>query len=148
MLIKEIIGNIYQDDLPDKHIEKILIENQDLAKRLHRVMSDHQNEYFIKLPVGKQLHIGDIIFETAENRVIIDVSSEDLLVIRPKTIREMGEIAHSLGNRHLPAQFDGDTMLLQYDYLVEDLLVLEQIPFTRETRMVTIPFLHVAHKHV
>ena len=34
----------------------------------------------------------------------------------------MGDIAHQLGNRHLPAQFTETEMLIQYDYLVEDLL--------------------------
>ena len=36
--------------------------------------------------------------------IVVDVNSEDLLVIKPRNIQEMGDIAHQLGNRHLPAQ--------------------------------------------
>ena len=32
--------------------------------------------------------------------IIVDVNSEDLLVIKPRNLKEM-EIAHQLGNRHL-----------------------------------------------
>ena len=33
--------------------------------------------------------------------IIVDVNSEDLLVIKPRNLKEMGDIAHQLGNRHL-----------------------------------------------
>ena len=56
------------------------------------------------------------------NVIVIDVQSDDLLVIQPRSLKEMGTIAHQLGNRHLPAQFEDDVMLVQYDYLVEELL--------------------------
>ena len=42
---------------------------------------------------------------------------------------EMGIIAHQLGNRHLPAQFEENDMLVQYDYLVAELLDELQIPY-------------------
>ena len=29
--------------------------------------------------------------------IIVDVNSEDLLVIQPRTLQEMGDIAHQLG---------------------------------------------------
>ena len=54
--------------------------------------------------------------------IIVDVMPDDLLIIKPRSILEMGNIAHQLGNRHLPAQFEGDEMFVQYDYLVEELL--------------------------
>ena len=54
--------------------------------------------------------------------IVIDVLSDDLLVIKPRSLKEMGTIAHQLGNRHLPAQFEENNMLVQYDYLVEELL--------------------------
>ena len=40
--------------------------------------------------------------------IVIDVVADDLLVIPPRSIKEMGTIAHQLGNRHLPAQFEED----------------------------------------
>ncbi|MCL6616910.1 MAG: urease accessory protein UreE, partial [Anoxybacillus ayderensis] len=70
-----------------------------------------------------------------------------LLVIRPTSIKQMGEIAHQLGNRHLPAQFEGEEMLVQYDYLVEELLKQLHIPYQREKRKVKQAFRHIGHSH-
>lgn len=80
--------------------------------------------------------------------IIIDVNSEDIIAIKPRTIKEMGDIAHQLGNRHLPAQFtDDNEMLVQYDYLVEDLLKGLGIPYQREDRKVNQAFKHIGHSH-
>ncbi|MBD4383948.1 Urease accessory protein UreE, partial [Xanthomonas citri pv. citri] len=55
------------------------------------------------------------------NAVIVRVLSTDVLVISARSLREMAFVAHSLGNRHLPAQFfdaDGpfgrDAMVVQH----------------------------------
>jgi urease accessory protein len=82
-----------------------------------------------------------------ENMIIVDVKSDDLLIIQPRNIIEMGKIAHRLGNRHLPAQFEGDEMLVQYDYLVEKLLEELGIPFEHEERKLKKPFRHIGHSH-
>jgi urease accessory protein len=81
------------------------------------------------------------------NVIVIDVQSDDLIVIQPRSLKEMGTIAHQLGNRHLPAQFEDDVMLVQYDYLVEELLQDLQIPFKREDRKVKKAFRHIGHSH-
>ena len=61
--------------------------------------------------------------------------------------KEMGTIAHQLGNRHLPAQFEEDKMMVQYDYLVEELLNELDIPYKREERKVKQAFRHIGHSH-
>ena len=70
-----------------------------------------------------------------------------MLIIKPRTILEMGNIAHQLGNRHLPAQFEGDEMFVLYDYLVEELLQELDIPYQREKRKVKQAFRHIGHSH-
>jgi urease accessory protein len=65
----------------------------------------------------------------------------------PTSIGHMGDIAHQLGNRHLPAQFKGDEMLIQYDYLVEELLKQVKVPYKRENRKVGQAFRHIGHSH-
>ena len=45
-----------------------------------------------------------------------------VFVVTADTMAEMGKIAHSLGNRHLPAQFQDGKMLLQYDERIEEII--------------------------
>lgn len=149
MIVEEIVGNIanLSEKEKGKHIEKVYLENSDLVKRIQRVKTDHGNELGIRLKQPIDLQYGDILYKDDTNMIIVDVNSEDLLVIKPRTIQEMGNIAHQLGNRHLPAQFTETEMLVQYDYLVESLLQDLGIPHTHEDRKVNQAFRHIGHSH-
>ncbi|WP_373895067.1 urease accessory protein UreE [Virgibacillus natechei] len=150
MIIEKVVTNINdleKDELEKRHREKVLLESAHLVKRIQRVETDHGRELGIRLKEARDLRAGDVIYMDDENMIIIDVMSDDLLVINPRNMNEMGNIAHQLGNRHLPAQFEGDSMLVQYDYLVEELLQALVIPFSREERKVNQAFRHIGHSH-
>ena len=150
MIVEEVITNIRDmdaDELSKRHKEKVYLESEHLMKRIQRVKTDHDRELGIRLKNPKDLEAGDVIYIDDDNMIIIDVLSDDLLVISPRDMNEMGTIAHQLGNRHLPAQFEKDDMLVQYDYLVEELLAEMDIPFSREERKVQKAFRHIGHSH-
>ncbi|MBU7319342.1 urease accessory protein UreE [Paenibacillus oleatilyticus] len=150
MIIEQVVTHVDQlssEELKKRHIEKVYLESSDLVKRIQRVTTDHGKELGIRLKEAKDLVAGDILYMDDHNLIMIDVVPDDLLVIRPRTLQEMGDIAHKLGNRHLPAQFEGDGMLIQYDFLVEELLQEQGIPFSREKRQVKRAFRHIGHSH-
>lgn len=105
-----------------KHLDKILISSELLLKRVQKLYSESGFEIGVSLDSGETLKNGDILYEDENRIVYIEVLPEEVIVITPKSIKEMGIIAHNLGNRHLPAQFDEGCMILANDYLVEDLL--------------------------
>ncbi|RDW16430.1 urease accessory protein UreE [Oceanobacillus arenosus] len=150
MIIERVITNIQQmdqEEMDRRHKEKVYLESDDLMKRIQRVTTDHGKELGIRLKEARDLVAGDVLFMDDTNMIIIDVLTDDLLIIRPRSIMEMGIIAHQLGNRHLPAQFEGEQMLVQYDYLVAELLDQLQIPYDREDRKVKQAFRHIGHSH-
>ncbi|MFE6168131.1 urease accessory protein UreE [Viridibacillus arvi] len=150
MIIEEIVTNLEQmdpNDIKKRHMEKVYLESAHLMKRIQRVKTDHGNELGIRLKAPRDLVAGDVLYMDEKNMIVIDVLSDDLLVISPRDIKEMGTIAHQLGNRHLPAQFEENDMLVQYDYLVEELLQELGIPFKREDRKVKQAFRHIGHSH-
>lgn len=150
MIIEEIVTNINElepAELEKRHKEKVYLESAELVKRIQRVETDHGREVGIRLKDPRDLESGDVLYMDDKNMIIIDVLSDDLLIIRPRNMYEMGTIAHQLGNRHLPAQFEGDEMLVQYDYLVEELLQELGLPFKREERKVKQAFRHIGHSH-
>ncbi|AJO18250.1 urease accessory protein UreE [Bacillus paralicheniformis] len=150
MIIEQIVTNLEnmeKEEIEKRHIEKVYLESAYLVKRIQRVKTDHGNEIGIRLKEARDLVAGDVLYMNDKNMVVIDVLSDDLLVIKPRTLNEMGTIAHQLGNRHLPAQFEEDEMLVQYDYLVEELLQDLQIPYKREDRKVKQAFRHIGHSH-
>ncbi len=152
MIIDTIVGNIHEMDVTEiqnRHIEKVSIESADLVKRVQRLKTDHNREIGVRLKIAQDLADGDILFMDDKNMIIIDVKKDDILAIQPKDINEMGVIAHELGNRHMPAKFEGNEMLVQYDYLVEELLKQKGISFKREDRKLKEAFRHTtgAHSH-
>ncbi|PIC86360.1 urease accessory protein UreE [Sporosarcina sp. P20a] len=150
MIVEEVLMNIRDLDPSEyerRHKEKVYLESAHLMKRIQRVETDHGREIGIRLKDPRDLEAGDVLFMDDKNIILIDVLSDDLIIISPRTMLEMGTIAHQLGNRHLPAQFEGEDMLVQYDYLVEDLLKEMGIPFKREERKVAKAFRHIGHSH-
>lgn len=150
MIFSEIVGNIYDIYNPKEyHIETIFINSDDTLKRILKVVSDHKNEYGISLENNETLKDGDILYKNDNDKKIIAVkiNGEDVIVIKPKNINEMGVIAHALGNRHLQAQFEDDTMIIQYDRLVEEELKRDNINYSHENKKLKKAFRHVEFSH-
>lgn len=147
MIIEKVVGNIKQSTTPPVHIERVYLRSDDLVKKLQRVKTDHGKELGIRLKNGKELTDGDILYQDEKNAIVVSVIEDDVIVIQPTSLMQMGEIAHQLGNRHLPAQFEKDEVIVQYDYLVERLLQEMSVPFVRENRKMKEAFKHIGHSH-
>ena len=147
MILDKILGNI--KDMTDIHchIERIYLESDELLKRVLRVTSDHGHEYGISLPKGSEMKDGDILFNDGHNIVVISVKEDDVIVITPRDINEMGEIAHNLGNKHLPVQIEAGKIIIQYDYLIEKFLQDLKVNFERKNMKLKQAFRHVDHSH-
>lgn len=150
LIVEEIVTNIRElnaKELEKRHLEKVYMESSHLMKRIQRIETDHGRDIGIRLKKPRDLEAGDVLYMDDDNIIVVDVLSDDLIIISPRSMNEMGTIAHQLGNRHLPAQFEDDDMLVQYDYLVEELLLEMEIPFKREERKVKQAFRHIGHSH-
>lgn len=148
MIFNQVLGNINEiDNLNDVHIEKIYISSEEALKRIIRVNSDHNHEYGIALSENIELKDGDILYRDDKNIIIVKIKGDDVLVIKPNSITDMGIIAHSLGNRHLQAQFEDGKMIIQYDALVEGELKRDNINYSRENLKLKKAFRHVEFGH-
>lgn len=148
MIFNQVLGNINEiDNLNDVHIEKIYISSEEALKRIIRVNSDHNHEYGIALSENIEMKDGDILYRDDKNIIIVKIKGDDVLVIKPNSITDMGIIAHSLGNRHLQAQFEDGKMIIQYDALVEGELKRDNINYSRENLKLKKAFRHVEFGH-
>lgn len=147
MILDKILGNIKDMEDTHCHVERIYLESDELLKRVLRVTSDHGHEYGISLPKGSEMRDGDILFNDGHNMVVISVKEDDVIVITPRDINEMGEVAHNLGNKHLPVQIEDGKIIIQYDYLVEKFLQDLQVNFERKNMKLKQAFRHVDHSH-
>lgn len=157
MIIEELVGNVHElptEQYAGRHHEKVVLPSSALVKRIQRVTSDHDRELGIRLAPGPDLRDGDILYLTDTEMITVSVLPTDVLVIAPRSILEMGQVAHALGNRHLQAQFFGaeseyaaQVMVVQYDHTVSDFLEHHQTPYNRQERVMPVPFRHAEHTH-
>ncbi|MEO8221425.1 MAG: urease accessory protein UreE [Specibacter sp.] len=164
MIIEAILGNKFDPAsdtfdpavLAGLHEEKVLLPSALLVKRIQRVTTDHGRDVGIRLAgdTVADLRDGDVLHIDENGAIIISVEHTDVLVIAPRTIKEMGVVAHTLGNRHMQAQFFGEdseygaqVMVLAYDHTVEDYLKHVAVPYTRQERVMPVPFRHAEHSH-
>lgn len=151
MIIDNIIGNINHLSSVERQqiqrIEKVSMENDQLVKRVQRVITDQGREIGIHFPDYTELKKGDILYQDANLMIVVDVLPQSVIMIKPRSMREMGVIAHQLGNRHLPAQFVDQTMIVQEDRVTRDFLDSYHIPYERQMKKMEKPFLHIGHHH-
>ncbi|MFJ5692584.1 urease accessory protein UreE [Arthrobacter sp. NPDC093125] len=160
MIIEKVLGNLHDQPAGTApyaglHKEKVVLPSAQLVKRIQRVTTDHGKDIGIRLSAGSaDLRDGDILHVAEASMIVVSVLPSDVLVIAPQTIHEMGVVAHSLGNRHLQAQFFGgsseygaEVMVCQYDHTVEDYLKHVGVPYDRQERVMRVPFRHAEHSH-
>ncbi|VEH05357.1 urease accessory protein [Corynebacterium kutscheri] len=158
MIITEIQGNI--NDLPQAErdalvIDTIIFDNETRLKRIQRVTSKNGAEYALRLSNDlREIKDGDIFIKDNDTVLVAEIAATDVLVITPKDIREALAVAHTLGNRHLQAQFfDQDSvfgkaaMVVRFDHTVEHYLEHAGVEYTRGNHVMPEAFRHAEHSH-
>ncbi|MHC5228849.1 urease accessory protein UreE [Enterococcus sp. LJL99] len=135
-------------DIENYHVETVVLSSDELNKKIIRVTTDHGNEYGIRLSDESEgLHNGAIFFLDDHNLLVINVRSEEMIIIEPKTMDEMGEIAHMLGNTHKPVVVEEGKIVLELDPTVIELLNKKQVSHKVEKIKLKKPLKHVDLSH-
>ncbi len=145
-VLTAVIGNLTTDALDGRALERVPIRSDDCAKRIVRLETS-VGEIGFRFDGEERLRDGDIVYADAERVIAVAVTADDVLVFRPPTIASAIDLAHALGNRHLPIQRDGDAIVVRFDPLLEAVGVATGVPSTREARIVPKAFLHAHAPH-
>lgn len=158
MTVSKILGNVTElsaDEREKLQVDYVLFDNESRLKRVQRARSESGREIPIKLKAGfRELKDGDILVRDGDDVIVAKIKPTDVLVIKPRTIREMGVVAHTLGNRHMQAQFfDVDSqfsapvMVVRYDHTVEHYLDHVKVDYERGDYVMPEAFRHAEHTH-
>lgn len=158
MIITEISGNLA--DLTDAerdglNIDYAVFDNESRLKRVQRVATEGGNEVALRFSTDfRELRDGDILQREGDDVVVARMAPSDVLVIAPTSIRQALTVAHTLGNRHLQAQFFGadsefgrEVMVVRYDHTVEHTLEHMDVSFSRGEHVMPEAFRHAEHSH-
>lgn len=149
MIMTDIIGNINRDPVNKQaKIDTIWITSDDLSKRILRVTAESGQEHGINLTQSeKELADGAILWMDDKEVVVIRTQPEEVIIIRPDDITQMGIIAHLLGNSHKPIDVKDGVILLQHDPVVIQMLEKNQIDFDLEKRSLSHALRHANFAH-
>ncbi|MCR8685411.1 urease accessory protein UreE [Campylobacter ureolyticus] len=145
MIVNKILGNLDNFDLKDKKVDFANISNDDRVKKVLRVKSNNGVE--IGINVEDELKDGDILAILEDSIVVIKILPTDVLEISPKNLKEMGIIAHNIGNRHTPAIFEENLMIIEPDSLIEEFLKNQNVDFKKTKRVLKTALRHASHSH-
>lgn len=145
MIVNKILGNLNNFDLKDKKVDFANISNDDRVKKVLRVKSNNGVE--IGINVEDELKDGDILAILDDSVVAVKILPTDVLEISPKNLKEMGIIAHNIGNRHTPAIFEENLMIIEPDSLIEEFLKNQNVDFKKTKRVLKTALRHANHSH-
>lgn len=146
--LAEPLGNLADFAVGARALERVGVRSDDLAKRVLRLATS-AGDIGLRFAGERRLHDGDVVFADARVVIAVAVIADDVLVMRPATVAAAIEIAHALGNRHIPIRREGEAIVVRYDPLLEALASQHAVPVVREARVVPQPFLHAhaPHRH-
>lgn len=151
MIFEKVLGNIHTDPNADQYeVEVIEIPYDYLNKDLLRVTSNDGNEYGISIDHKKEpLKNGDILAKEGNHVIVINALPEEMILITPRDINEMGVIAHMLGNTHKPIVVENGQIMLEVDPVVQNLLDERHIPYEIKEVVLDQPlnYVNLSHHH-
>ncbi len=116
MLVKEKIGNINFFAISNRKLDYLVIDWFEANKRiLHKKTVAGLDISMKFLNENPQLSEGDVVYEDDFNIVVIEVAPCDTLVVRPRTMYEMASVCYEIGNKHLPAFYEAEELLVAFE---------------------------------
>lgn len=140
------LGNLADFVVGARELERVVAESDDLAKRVLRFETS-RGDIGLRLTAGRPVRDGDVIYADDALVIALEVTPDDVLVCRPSSIGHALAVGHALGNRHLPIRVEGDTLVVRYDRLVEELFAAADVEYAREYRKLGAPFRHANAPH-
>jgi urease accessory protein len=86
------------------------------------------------MPPGIVLRHGDILFDDTQMRLVVEVVPSEVLVVKPRSVTELGRLAFEFGNLHVPAELHHEEIRVSPDGPVIEVIERLGVPSTLETR--------------
>jgi urease accessory protein len=144
--IAEPLGNLATYPLAGRVLERVVVRSDDLARRVLRIATS-VGDIGVRFDGATRLRDGDVLHADAERVIAAVVAADDVLVMRPATIASAIDLAHAIGNRHIPIRRDGAALVVRFDPLLEALAQEHGVAVARESRVVADAFLHAHAPH-
>ena len=122
-------------------IDTVSLTREERQKSWQKLQTAQGQEIALALPTGTRLHAGDLL-PAPDGWIEVCLAQEEVLLIRPRSLREAAFVAYQIGNRHLPLDIAEDGLKTLYQPVVEACFSQQkiaaeraQLPFTPVSAM-------------
>src|SRR3954463_959382 len=105
-----------------ERVDTVTLLFDDRYRRRLRMLGDGGLDFLLDLIEPIVLHGGDGLKLEEGGYVEVKAAEEDLVEVRGRDPASFARLAWHLGNRHLPAQIEGDRILIRDDHVIIDML--------------------------
>jgi urease accessory protein len=144
--IDAVLGNLHDFPVGARTLERLPVPSHAMTRRLLRLPSSI-GDLGLLLEGGLRIRDGDVLVADEARVIAVEVLAEDVLIAYPDSIAQAVEIAHALGNRHVPVIREGDTIVVSYAAPLEELLERSRVRYERRARVLDRPFVHAHAPH-
>ena len=106
----------------EQRADTVTLLFDDRYRRRLRMLGDNGLDFLLDLIEPIVLHGGDGLKLEEGGFVEVKAAQEDLVEVRGRDAAAFARLAWHLGNRHLPAQIEGDRILIRDDHVIIDML--------------------------
>lgn len=143
--IDALLGNLHDFPVGERIVERLPVASSAMTRRLLRLASSIGDLGLIL--DGVRVRDGDVLVADATRVIAVEVLPDDVLVAYPDSIAQAVEIAHALGNRHIPVIREGDAIVVGYAAPLEELFERGGVRYERAARVMERPFVHAYAPH-
>lgn len=94
------IESLPPQDLGNAEVVELPMTAEDRQRVRRRLRAGDGQELALMLPTGTTLRVGQVIYGDARKAYVVTAALEDVLVVRPRDVREAARVGHLIGNLH------------------------------------------------
>lgn len=144
--IDAVLGNLQTFPVGARTLERLRVDSSAMTRRLLRLPSSI-GDLGLMLEGELRIRDGDVLVANDERVIALEIVPDDVLIAYPGSIAQAVEIAHALGNRHIPVIREGDSIVVGYAAPLEELLARSGVRYERRARVLERPFVHAHAPH-
>ena len=142
MLITEKIGNVNFFNINNRKVDYLMLEWHETNKMVLHKQTMAGVDVVIELNSENQsLAEGDIIYEDDFKIIVIELKECDTIVLRPKSMLEMGRICNEIGKKQQQVFYQSDEILIAFEDSLFRSFSAAGYVFSREKRKLVTPLL-------
>ncbi|AGP35531.1 urease accessory protein UreE [Sorangium cellulosum] len=100
----------------------VTLAHDDRHRRRIRLTTDQGWEFLLDLPEATVLGDGDGLRLDDGGWITVRAADEELVAVTCREATDLARVAWHIGNRHIPAAFDGARILIRHDHVIVDMV--------------------------